>query len=304
MWLGVACAVLLGGCSEAFDPRLPNDDTFAVYGTLDGREAVQRLRVQDLALPVEGVPEVLPATVTSTEAGSNRTTVWRDSLVRLADGSRDHLFTAPLALRPGEIHQIRAERLADGAATTVEIRLPDPSVALGPASPEIAIRVDLVGLPAPPAGVTIRYRARLGATEREVRASYGIGVAVDGPALLLELGRDAQRLQSELGGGDGEVELLSITLETEVEPEAPSPVAGGLGEVGWILPITLPLDLLPADIEAAGLVDARGSAGRERRPESLSSLHSSLSLHSVGREPDRDAAKGPGGQPALRQAKL
>lgn len=249
----LACGLV--GCSEAFDPRVQDDRAFAVYGTLDGRQPVQRLRVQDVSIPVGQTPEALPASVTSTELTSGVTTVWADSLVVLDDGGRGHVFTAPLALRPGEIHRLRVERDADGAASTAEIAIPSPTATPGPASPELQIRVDLRGLAVPPPSVRVRYRARLGDEQAEVVSTYA--VQEGNASILLSLQNDARRLRLALSSKDAEPELLSVVLEGEFGSAEPVSVRDGIGAVEWVVPFALPLGLLSADIEAAGLVDAR-----------------------------------------------
>lgn len=254
--LGALALVLVAGCSEAFDPRVQDDRAFAVWGTLDGRQAVQRLRVQDVSIPVGQTPESLPASVTSTEVTSGVTTVWADSLVVLDDGGRGHVFTALLAPRPGEIHRLRVVRDADGAVSTAEVAIPAPVVTPGPASPELRIRVDLGGLPVPPPSVRVRYRARFGAEQAEVTSTYGI-LETGNASILLDLETDARRLRIALGNEGSQPELLSVALEGEFGSAEPVPVRDGIGAIEWVVPFSLPLDLLSADIEAAGLVDAR-----------------------------------------------
>ena len=252
----VALVCGLVGCSEAFDPRVRDDRAFAVYGTLDGRRPIQRLRVQDVSIPVGQTPGALPASVTSTELTSGVTTVWADSLVVLDDGGRGHVFTAPLALRPGEIHRLRVERDADGATSTAEVHLPTPAVTIGPASPELRIRVNLGGLPVPPPAVRVRYRGRLGTEQAEVVSTYGVTAATDA-SILLALENDARRLRLALGGKGSETELLSVVIEGQFGSPEPVPIRDGIGGLEWVVPFSLPLDLLSADIEASGLVDAR-----------------------------------------------
>ena len=115
----------VGGCSDAFDPRVESDLAFAIFGTLDGRERTQRLRVQDVAVALDDVAEAPAPRVTSTGTPEGAT-VWRDSLIALAGGGTDRLYLADLDIRQGQTVRIEAERASDGARSSVTVRLPAP----------------------------------------------------------------------------------------------------------------------------------------------------------------------------------
>ncbi|MEL6615517.1 MAG: hypothetical protein AAFQ43_07255, partial [Bacteroidota bacterium] len=119
-----ALSLTLGACDNTVDPTVGTEEPFTLWGYLDPTADQQALRVAAIGGSLGETPEALDATVRSTELGTGRTAVWRDSLVTFADGSQGNVFTTDLVPTPGERVRIEVERSSDGATTSVEVDVP------------------------------------------------------------------------------------------------------------------------------------------------------------------------------------
>ena len=123
----LALAVTLVACDTTVNPFLDDLEPplHVVDGFLDGNADLQQVRVQRLRrrsdLPTATLGEF---SVTSIAEPSGVTTVWRDSLITLDDGSMGHLFSAPLTPLPGIRYRLR---VSDSTGTT-EVSTTVPSV--------------------------------------------------------------------------------------------------------------------------------------------------------------------------------
>lgn len=255
-------AALASACDTAFDPRVEDAEAFAVFGTLDGRAPTQRLRVQDLASSVFETPDRLPATVTSTERTTGRTTTWRDSLVTLPTGARAHLFLAELAVAPGETHRVEVVRTTDGARSTVTVALPVPTVAPRPQdATSTAVQVDVAGLGGRLLDPVIRYGIRRpdDAAGLSFTTTTTTQATTDGVRFTAFLETAEIRAGSILYGGSesGEAVLTDARLEGVVVSEAPQPVANGVGGVAWAVPISIPIPFATESVTRVGFIDGR-----------------------------------------------
>lgn len=255
-------AALASACDTAFDPRVEDAEAFAVFGTLDGRAATQRLRVQDLAAPLFETPDRLPATVTSTELTTGRTTAWRDSLVTLVTGDRAHVFLAALAVAPGETHRVEVVRAADGARSTVTIALPAPSVAPRPQdSTDTAVQVDVAGLGGRLVDPVVRYGVRrpADAAGPSFTAAAVTQATAGGLLFTAFLATAEVRAGAILYGSaeDGDAVLTDARFEGVVVSEAPQPVANGVGGVAWAVPISIPIPFASESVTRVGFIDGR-----------------------------------------------
>lgn len=257
----VALAVAVGGCSDTFVPTVDDGRVFAIDGTLDGRVGTQRLRVQDLAAPIGSEGDRQPARVTSTELASGVQTVWRDSLITLSDGTQDRLYLAPVAIRPGDVHRVVATR-ADGAESSVVVRLPNPRAAVTSegGAPAFPIRFAIADLAGEAIAPVVRYRIRRddGTGERDLLAATTLDRLDTSASILAILGTAEAQARTVLYGlQPGNVVLLDIRLEMTLRSPTPEPVVDGVGGVGWAVPISLDLPVAPSTVAMAGFVDAR-----------------------------------------------
>ncbi|WP_412061667.1 hypothetical protein [Rubrivirga sp. IMCC45206] len=254
-------ALVLGACADAFDPTAAGGPAFAIDGTLDGTTTRQRVRVQDLRDSVVDPADTLAATVTSTELVSGTTTTWRDSLATLADGTRTHIAVADLAIAAGQTHRIRVAG-ADGRASTVSVRLPAPVATPGPVAtaPATSIRIDLDDVSGRPGESLVRFRVRRtdGGGEQTLVSTVALQPSGDGASFLIFLSQAVFRARTLLYGADpGDAVFLGAQLETTLTSTTDTPVAGGVGGVGWTLPVVVPIPL-PSDVLAAvGFIDGR-----------------------------------------------
>lgn len=250
-------ALALGACDAAFEPGVEGGPAVALFGTLDGRQSRQALRVQVLGEPLVGPPEALPVTVTSTELASGRTTTWRDSLVTLADGGQAHVFVAELAVQPGETHRIEAVRERDGARSTAAVRLPGPTATVGGTESDATVRVDVADLSGRYTNVALRYRVRRpdGSRDTSFVAPAFLEPVGGGATFLAFLGEAERRASIALyeDGGRGAV-FVEARLEAVVFSLDGVPVENGVGEVGWVVPVTVPITFPEAALEQAGFV--------------------------------------------------
>ncbi|WP_420456266.1 hypothetical protein [Rubrivirga sp.] len=256
----LALALVAGACDDAFEPRVDDGRAFAVFGTLDGRTDRQVLRVQDLTSSVFEVPDRPGVTVSSTELTSGRTTAWRDSAVTLADGVRALVFVATLAVAPGEVHRVDVVR-DDGARSTATVRLPAPAVSASPVAASTAARLDLADLGGRLVGPAVRYRVRRPDGTGDV--SFATTVAPQegsgGSAFLVFL--DAAKVQATtllFGSASGDPVLTETRFEGVVVSAEPSPVADGVGGVGWAVPVSLAIPFPVESLTRVGFVDGRG----------------------------------------------
>lgn len=261
--LAALAAGLAGPGCDPFDPRADDARTFAVFGALDGRRAQQRLRVQDLSIPLTQTPDRLPASVVSVEVRSGVRTAWRDSLVTLTDGTRGHLFLADLAVRQGEVHRIEAVRPADGGRSVVTVALPDPvaradaGAATGLPAVATPVRVTrLLGLVDDP---TVRYRVeRPDGTGAQDLVFTVPGVQAPETVVSLSFGFVASHGRVQLyGEGPGDVVLTDLRFEGVARSDQPDGVESGVGTVGWTVPLSVPIDVPGSLLTVAGFVDGR-----------------------------------------------
>ncbi len=259
-YLALALAVVaLAGCSDTFDPTVETDQAFAVFGVLDGRESRQVLRVQDLAAPLGEVASTPAPTVTSTELASGRETVWRDSLVILEDGGTDRVAIADLEVGEGETHRIEIVG-ADGrrASATVVLSSPTASISSVGEAPSFQVDVVLSDFGGRATGGLVRYRIRRadGSGERDLVAAAPVprGAATISAFLATARGQASQLLY---GPDGGTVALLDIRFEATVTSDQPVALEGGVGGIGWVVPVSFSIPVAGAVVMRAGFLDAR-----------------------------------------------
>ncbi len=114
----------LTGCEEDVAGPTGVDEPFSLYGVFNPRSPTQTV----LVAPVEGllVPEsgdALNAVVASSDLGSGKTYVWRDSVVANATGQLDHIYWADFTPGYGSRHRMEVAR-SDGEKSTVNVAVP------------------------------------------------------------------------------------------------------------------------------------------------------------------------------------
>ncbi|MEM1042484.1 MAG: hypothetical protein AAGI91_07620 [Bacteroidota bacterium] len=258
----VALLSPLVGCSDAFDPFVESDQTFALYGFLDARAGTQFVRLQLITARAEG-GSTDDARVTSTDLTTGATLAWRDSLALPGEGASGTVFVADFQPVAGRAYRIEAVRRTGGAATTAEVRLPSEP-ALRPDDPDVfnevvsqVLRIETAEVPG---AIAVTYTVRAeGAEPRRFDVAYDTAEPVDaGFGVLLSLSRDAGTVLSSFEPG-AEVELLALEIAYDVVDGRAAPVTGGLGLVGAAARFTSRWTLAPGIVEALGFVDAQGA---------------------------------------------
>jgi hypothetical protein len=271
-------AVLLSACSDAFDPFVESDQTFALYGFLDARRDTQFVRVEAITERAEAGSTV-EARVTSTDLVTAETTVWQDSLVRLDDGTEGTVFLAPFRPEPGRTYRITAARPdRPEAASEAVVTLPaEPPLTI--AEPEV-IAAEFVaqrltiGSGAEPEDVRVTYTVRHVGADEPARFSFGYNATPargNGYEVVVALRRDADEIRSILGiepDDVGSVALVGLEVAYGIVAEGQTGVTGGVGRFGSAAAFSSMWTLAPEFVEAIGFVDAQdgGRASRGLRP--------------------------------------
>ncbi|MGI9175750.1 MAG: hypothetical protein ACR2GR_10580 [Rhodothermales bacterium] len=158
-----ALLALFAACSSELEPFTESTDApFALYGYLDASADTQFVRVSALRQTAGIGDDPLHAEVMLTNLGSGEQVVWRDSLLRLDDGTKARLFYAPLRVDVGAAYRLDVRRTTDGAATRATTEVP-PRPGFQPGPPEerlgtVQQTVYWLGLTRRPSGTRLRYR--------------------------------------------------------------------------------------------------------------------------------------------------
>ncbi len=114
----------LAGCEEDVAGPAGVDEPFSLYGVFNPRLPVQTVLVapvEDLLAP--GSVDALDAVVTSTDLGSGKTYVWRDSVAANATGQLDHIYWANFTPGYGSRHRMEVAR-SDGKKSAANVEVP------------------------------------------------------------------------------------------------------------------------------------------------------------------------------------
>ena len=114
----------LAGCEEDVAGPTGADEPFSLYGVFNPRLPMQTVLVgpvEDLLFPESG--DAIDAVVTSTDLGSGKTYVWRDSVVANATGQLEHIYWADFTPGYGSRHRMEVAR-SDGEKSTVNVEVP------------------------------------------------------------------------------------------------------------------------------------------------------------------------------------
>ena len=114
----------LAGCEEDVAGPTEVDEPFSMYGVFNPRLPMQTVlvgSVEDLLFPE--TREALDAVVTSTDLGSGKAYVWRDSVAANATGQLDHIYWADFTPGYGSRHRMEVVR-SDGERSVVNVEVP------------------------------------------------------------------------------------------------------------------------------------------------------------------------------------
>lgn len=125
LYLAVAlCSAQLTGCDASIEGTLETNSIYTLFGQLDVDADTQAVRVIAISATLDSVdPEDIDAEVTlqNLQTGEERT--WADSLVSYGDGTRGHVFYAPLQVSFDEQYRLEVRR-SDGALSSVSVTVP------------------------------------------------------------------------------------------------------------------------------------------------------------------------------------
>lgn len=117
-------AMLASGCEEDVTAVLGTERPYTLYGVLTPQSDTQWVRVfpiETVLRPTDPVP--LDAEFRSNDLTDGSANVWRDSLIREANGQYAHVFWSRFQAPFGHRYRIEVTR-ADGAVTEVEATVP------------------------------------------------------------------------------------------------------------------------------------------------------------------------------------
>lgn len=257
---------VLAGCDNTVAPFAADaPGRFSIAGFLDADADTQFVRVDALRGTLER-PDPPPAlTVTTRPAGGGPAVAWRDSLVRLDDGTRGRLFWAPFTPMRDGAYVLRVEDGAGGRAEAFT-QIPGPlPLALGDVvdttGQGLRQRVTWLGLRHAPERILVTYVVQPPDAARDTVAfSYtplGIGTE-QGLAFDVLLGRDRALILTRLDRppADTTVALVGITMAirrlSDAWHGAGPPIDGGFGFFGSAATVAASWTLAPGDAARAG----------------------------------------------------
>ncbi len=197
--------ISVAACDESVNPFIESDRIFSVYGSLDMNADTQWVRVIpiDTSLFVEAQPSI-DARVFSTDVTNGRQQNWNDSLFTFRDGSKGHVFFAPLRVQPNHTYRLEFVR-SDGQAAMAETTVPSVPVAsvgepqrlvMSNGGLDISIPVSWTGFDRAPTSVQTWYRFSGSSRSHftDIRFDYPTSDFDDEPGwkIFVRLSRDRQ----------------------------------------------------------------------------------------------------------------
>ncbi len=157
-----AALITLLGCENAIDPIADEgQDIYAIYGYLDMRTSLQKVRVDLLRPTILSDPLSLEGVqVTTIDRNDGTFEVWRDSSVVLDDGSQGHLFVAEFRPTLGHVYSLLVSRHgAPGAEAVSELPLRPEVIVDSPVGDSLNVsqHFTLLGVTQKPTAVYVRY---------------------------------------------------------------------------------------------------------------------------------------------------
>ena len=258
--------LLVAGCSETFEPFVPDSEGFAFYGFLDARRDTQFVRVEPLA-DREVDPQRGDAQLTTTDQETGETLVWRDSLVALDDGTQGLLFFYPFTAQPNRSYDIAVSNPnGDAVASRAVVPMPvKPIVAV--TSPQdfgnlVSQRL-LIGSEIQPTGISVLYVVRRVDTGEEIVLPFDYearpAAETQGFEALVNLSRNAETIRLLLGlrGETVDLELLRLQIRFDIVDSDRVIVGNGLGVMGVAAEFESIWVLGTEFVERLGFLDAQ-----------------------------------------------
>ncbi|MDX1428825.1 MAG: hypothetical protein R3282_01005 [Rhodothermales bacterium] len=199
------------GCEEGVDPFIESERYFSLFGTLDMNADTQWVRIVPIDRDILVEPgDTIDARVSMTDLVTSAQTVWTDSVFTFADGSRGHVFFAPVRVQPDHTYRLEVSR-SDGSTSTAETTVPPlPAASVGEVervifsngAVEITIPITWNGVERPPTEVQTWYR--FGTTARsnfeDLRIDYPTadGSTDAGWQIVARLSSDRQTIVEQI----------------------------------------------------------------------------------------------------------
>ncbi len=253
VFLAAASLLALAACEETVDPILDSSRDFTLWGTLDMARDTQFVRVIPIRETLANdVPDRLPVTFTSEHVDDGTVIPWRDSLLTFPDGSRGHVFFAPLRIRSGHTYRLALQPdgsdLVTSAVTTVpatprpRVQPPLISGGIGGAIGQGTQQVLWDGVADQPFRIELWYRflPAEGGPFQDVRLPYVPRNEPAGPAqwaVTLDLTRDRRTLDTLVVVD--QTPLVSLGLELTLLDDAFVPPGGAFDPEVLVQPGTL-----------------------------------------------------------------
>lgn len=160
--LATISLLTLAGCENTIDPIADEGkDTFAIYGYLDMRSSLQKVRVELLRPTVLSEPlSVDGFQVSSIDQNDGTYQIWKDSMVVLDNGGVGNLFVSEFQPQLGHIYSLIVSRNGVTGAEAI-VELPKrPEVSVEPSvgdSLDLSQRIALLGVTEKPTAVYLLY---------------------------------------------------------------------------------------------------------------------------------------------------
>ncbi len=130
VFVWVVLALTLAACEENVNPFTDDARYFTMFAALDMNADSQFVRVTAVRQEVEFTDDApIDAIVTTFDLTDGSSLLWTDSLFTFDDGSRGHVFFAPLRIQPGHTYRLEVER-SDGIISFAETTVPNLPVAV------------------------------------------------------------------------------------------------------------------------------------------------------------------------------
>ncbi|MDA1028077.1 MAG: hypothetical protein O3B41_03370 [Bacteroidetes bacterium] len=160
--LATISLLTFAGCENTIDPIADEGkDTFAIYGYLDMRSSLQKVRVELLRPTVLSEPlSVDGYQVSSIDQNDGTFQIWKDSMVVLSNGGVGNLFVSKFQPQLGHVYSLIVSRNGvTGAEAIVELPK-QPEVFVEPSvgdSLDLSQRIALLGATDKPTAVYLLY---------------------------------------------------------------------------------------------------------------------------------------------------
>lgn len=239
------------GCDNTVQPLEDDADlVFSIQGFLDAGADSQFVRIEALRSTIlADLKEMNDVDVHTIDLSDGSVVSWKDSLVRLDDGSQGHLYVGLFHPLPGHTYRLQVQRggrTAGSATTTVPASVPVSVAAPSGDTLQFAQEVILSGLKEAPLEISMIYEVTTSRNGQhiEVPVFYGrSGRATgDGWVFKVYLTRDRIAVLQALGiRTDTVIDLRSLGVyvslpseewENQQSPDNMENAQGFLGSIG------------------------------------------------------------------------